>query len=440
MKTSSITYRFMVLIGLFSSVSFSQQMASTIFEDEPYEEAYHLANDGKYQSAKKILVETVNQPSEDNNARFLLARTYSWSGQYAKARTEFNTITSQTKEDRVIWIAAVKNELYAKEYAVALGLSNKALSYIKGDKELKRLNELALQGISDMEYSDKGWYNQETTLKQLKETKKTSGEKSKEEKEVSSTEAKTTEEPSVPKNRIGVNNAFTVFNERYDPVIFSSVTFRHQTKIGTVLPRINYSNRNGQHGLQYDIDFYPKFLKRFYAYVNYGYSNASIYPNHKFGTDIYMNLPNAMEISAGGRYISNATREIRALTNSIGYYKGNYYFTLRSFISPRENNLISVSGNLLVRKYLKDAENFFGVSMGMGFTPEFRQFFAGEELLAETVLFVESQRLNMQYQFTPKKSPNIYRANIGIRRQELAFDSGSFFWAISAGMTYEVKF
>lgn len=443
MRNNKQTYFLLFLIVLASKV-FSQDLASMNFEDDNFEEAYELAYEGKYNSAKKILVENLSSTSENLDALFLLASTYSWNGQYEKARDEFNKILSQDKTNRSVWISAIKNELYAKTNAIALGLVNKAMVYIAQDDELKRLMDLAMEGISNTKYAEKGWHNVETNLKtakalkkQLKnETKKVSNKK-----EVAKDEEAKNEEADVePKNRIGVNNAFTIFNERYDPVIFSSVSLRRQTKIGALIPKINYSNRNGVHGLQYDIDFYPKFLKRFYAYLNYGYSNASIYPSQKFGGDIYMNLPNAMEFSAGGRYLSTRTQTVKAITNSLGYYKGNYYYSLRSFVSPREGNLWSISGNLLVRKYLKDAENFIGVSIGMGFSPELQQLIVGDDLLSETVLYVESQRINMQYQFTTKKSPNIYRANLGVSRQELAFDSGNFFFAISAGMSYQVKF
>lgn len=443
MRNNKQTYFLLFLIVLASKV-FSQDLASMNFEDDNFEEAYELAYEGKYNSAKKILVENLSSTSENLDALFLLASTYSWNGQYEKARDEFNKILSQDKTNRSVWISAIKNELYAKTNAIALGLVNKAMVYIAQDDELQRLMDLAMEGISNTKYAEKGWHNVETNLKtgkalkkQLKnETKKVSNKK-----EVAKDEEAKNEEADVePKNRIGVNNAFTIFNERYDPVIFSSVSWRRQTKIGALIPKINYSNRNGVHGLQYDIDFYPKFLKRFYAYLNYGYSNASIYPSQKFGGDIYMNLPNAMEFSAGGRYLSTRTQTVKAITNSLGYYKGNYYYSLRSFVSPREGNLWSISGNLLVRKYLKDAENFIGVSIGMGFSPELQQLIVGDDLLSETVLYVESQRINMQYQFTTKKSPNIYRANLGVSRQELAFDSGNFFFAISAGMSYQVKF
>jgi len=443
MRNNQQTYFLLFLIVLGSKV-FSQDLASMNFEDDNFEEAYELAYEGKYNSAKKILVDNPSSTSENLDAQFLLASTYSWNGQYEKARDEFNKILSQDKTKRGVWISAIKNELYAKTNAIALGLTNKALVYIEHDEELQRLMDLALEGVSNTKYAEKGWHNVETNLKSAKalkkqlknETKKVSNKKEVAEDE----EVKSDEADVEPKNRIGVNNAFTIFNERYDPVIFSSVSFRRQTKIGALIPKINYSNRNGVHGLQYDIDFYPKFLKRFYAYLNYGYSNASIYPSQKFGGDIYMNLPNAMEFSAGGRYLSTRTQTVKAITNSLGYYKGNYYYSLRSFVSPREGNLWSISGNLLVRKYLKDAANFIGISIGMGFSPELQQLIVGDDLLSETVLYVESQRINMQYQFTTKKSPNIYRANLGVNRQELAFDSGNFFFAISAGMSYQVKF
>ena len=241
-------------------------------------------------------------------------------------------------------------------------------------------------------------------------------------------------------NRLAIRNAFTVFDQRYEPIIASSVSFKGQTLAGSIIPRINYNNRNAIHGMQYELDFYPKFSKRFYAYLNYGYSAASIYPNHKFGGDLYVNLPGAMEFSAGGRYIDFETRNVSVVTNSLGHYRGNYYFSLRSYITPQPDRLTRVSGNLLVRKYGKDAENYMGINVGMGYSPELRQLISDGELLAETLLYVESQRLSLEYQFTGKRNPNIYRANVGVRRQELAFDSGNYFWSVSAGFAYLVKF
>jgi len=437
----------LLFFGLLCFLGNAQDVAYNDANDTSYEKAHSLAYEGKHRPAKDILVQVVSKNPKNIEARALLASTYSWNGQYTKARNEFNKVTSVEKNNSAIWISAIKNELYAKKNSTALGLANKALLYLEHNTEVERLRQIALERIQNKKYPELGWHNTKSPLKTAKTSKKKIKDKTTEEETKpdetrtpeDSNEAKTPVAKEVLNNRIAIRNAFTVFDQRYDPAVYSSISLRRQTQAGS-FPRINYSNRNGQHGLQYDLDFYPKFSKRFYAYLNYGYSNASIYPRHKMGGDLYVNLPWAMEFSAGGRYISFATRNVTVFTNSIGHYRGNYYFSLRSYIRPKENDLTGVSGNLLVRKYLKDAENFFGINVGMGYSPELRQLISGDDLLAETLLFVESQRLSLEYQFTGKKNPNAYRANMGVTRQEFAFAPGTYFFGISAGLTYQVKF
>jgi YaiO family outer membrane protein len=158
------------------------------------------------------------------------------------------------------------------------------------------------------------------------------------------------------------------------------------------------------------------------------------------GGDVYYNHKSGIEFSAGGRFINFATKDVKSITNSLGYYTGNYYFSLRSYITPESDNLTNVSGNLLVRKYLKDAKNYMGVNAGVGFSPELRQFTSGDQLLAETLLYIESQRLSFEYQFTSKNNLSAYRTNVGVLRQEQSFDPGTYFYSISAGLTYEFNF
>lgn len=433
-----------LFFGLLCFFGRSQDVAYNDVNEASYNKAHSLAYDGKHRPAKDILIQIVSENPKDIEARALLASTYSWSGQYIKARDEFNKITSKERENSAFWISAIKNELYANQNATAYGLAGKALTYLKSNSEVERLLKISMARIQNEKHPELGWHNTESLLKTNKVSKKKSKKESvsnkKEVVTVVSNEAKTPVVKEALNNRIAIRNAFTIFDQRYDPAIYSSISLRRQTLAGSIIPRINFSNRNGINGLQYDLDFYPKFSKRFYAYLNYGYSNASIYPNHKMGGDLYVNLPGAIEFSAGGRHIRFATRNVSVITNSIGHYRGNYYFSLRSYVRPKEDNLIGVSGNLLVRKYLKDAENFMGINVGMGYSPELRQLISGDELLAETLLYVESQRLSLEYQFTGKKNPNAYRANMSVTRQELAFDAGSFFYGISAGLTYQVKF
>ncbi len=438
-----------LIFGLLIFIGRSQDVAYNDGDETSYTKAYELAYDGDHKSAKEVLLHVLDAAPEHIEARSLLASTLSWNGKYAAARKEFNKITSIERSNREIWISAIKNELYAKNNATALGLANKSLYYLKNDMEVERLRQIALRRIEDQKYPERSWFNQNSALKTTFKPENISKKKAKpgkkdEEGEVAETandmKPKKTTAKELPRNRFSVRNSFTVFDQRYDPMINSGISFKHQTKYGSIIPSINFSSRVGKQGLQYDLSLYPKLAKRMYAFLNYGYSNAPIYPNHRFSGDVYMVLPGAIEISAGGRYINTDTRNIAAITNSLGHYRGNYYFSLRSYITPQPGGLTRFSGNLLVRKYLRDGENYFGAGIGMGFSPELRQLFGGDELLAETLLYVESQRLSLAYQFTPKKSPNIYKTNISLRRQEIASDAGSFFWAVSAGLTYNVKF
>ena len=407
-----------------------------------FDTAYALAYEGKTNTAHNMLYLMINKPATDIDTSILWASTLSWRGDYDLARTEFNAILSTNKNNREVWISAVKNELYAKNYATALGLANKALANIENDKELKRLQALAKVGITSLSYAKDGWYNVDSAVK----TKLVGAKKSKK------TEAKVIDDKNgellrkTPvteeklKNSVMVNSSVTFYDQRFDPITTSSIAYKRQTPFGSIIPRINNSNRVGKNGIQLDLDLYPKIAKGFYAYVNYGYSESDLYPNHKMGSDVYYNHKSGVEFSAGGRFINFATKDVKSITNSLGYYKGNYYFSLRSYITPESNKLTRVSGNLLVRKYLKDAENYMGLNVGYGFSPELRQFTSGDQLLAETLLYIESQRLSFEYQFTSKNNLSAYRTNVGVLRQEQSFDPGSYFYSISAGLTYEFNF
>ncbi len=434
---------------LFLSLFFLWGSAQDVAFSDPlvakYYKARTFAFEGNLKAARDILEKMDTTGPKGLEPAALLARIYCWEGNHGEARKRFNRITSMERHNVDVWINAIKNELYAKNDATALGLANKALFYLQGNKELERLRTLATRNVESKIYPELGPNVGIVAPKRAKRKPKavvgTATEAAETKTGPKTNEAEREKDgKKVLNNRIGIRNSFTIFDAVYDPMIYSSISYRRQTLAGSIIPRINYSNRLGKNGVQYDLDFYPKFSKTFYAYINYGYSNASIYPDHKIGGDLYANLPWAMEFSAGMRYIKFDTKNVTVITNSLGHYRGNYYFSLRSYITPQPNNLTRISGNLLIRKYFRDGENFLGLNVGMGYSPELRQLRDGDELLAETLLYIESQRMSLQYQFTPKKSPNIYVANLGVARQELSFDTGNFFWAVSAGITYHVKF
>lgn len=388
--------------------------------DASFFAARELAFSGKRKEAKDTLTAILTEYPQYTDVSNLLGKIYSWEGEYDKARAQFNKVTSSHSKDKEAWIAAVSNEMYAQNYTIAVGLSNKALLFIQGDPDLERLREQALQNVNT-KYSAASDFSGNLLV-------------------VQDSVAGNTKE-KILKNKLGIFGVLDVFDVVFDPMIATSLEYTRTTKMGSVIPRINYANRFQTSGIQYEIDLYPKFSKIFYGYFNYGYSNAPIYPDHRVGAELYANLPNAFETSIGLRYLEFENIKANIITGSAGLYTGNYYFSLRPYITlPVGSNPVGVSGSLLVRKYLKDKDNYFGLNAAVGYAPELRQLRAGDTLLAETLLYIESQQLSLEYQFTGASLSSIYRLNVGVLRQELAFDAGNFFWAVSAGISYQFKF
>ena len=397
----------LMCVGLCRVVA--QDLAYAGDPDKSFSNARTMAFAGDYPGARDTLIHILSRYPEYTDVEGFLAQTYSWDGLYSEARKHFNRIISREKEHKDVWVAAVKNELFAENSHIALGLANKALVYLPGNPELLSLQRQVLARVK---------------------------------KEQTGTELKTVPkefEKSKPKNRLTVGNAIDVFDVTYDPMVYASVAYTRETSFGKIIPRINYSNRFNTNGWQYELDFYPSFSKKLYGYLNYGYSDDVIYPRHRGGAELYLNLPKAWEASAGMRYLAFSTGATTIVTGSIGCYKGNYYLSLRPYITPAAEKT-GVSGNLLGRRYFKHKDNYLGISLGMGYAPELRQLSANNVLLAETLFFVESQQLRLEYQFTTRDRAHLYRANIGVTRQEFVSVPDTYFWALTAGMQYEIRF
>jgi len=383
--------------------------------DESIVYARELAYLGDRTRARDTLEQVLTKYPDYIDVRNLMAKTYSWDGNYNEARKHFNRIISDEKKHEEVWLSAIRNEIYAKNYTTAIGLSNKAQIYVEEDYKIIELKQQALNEINKSV--------EEIIIEEDKE-------------EVVSEIAT----DSLPKDKITLFAGVDVFDQVFDPMYNTSLSYSKETKYGTIIPRVNYSNRFNTSGTQFEIDAYPKFSKKTYGYLNYGFSDSEIFPTHRAGAELYVNLPKAMEVSLGARMLDFETDKVFIYTGSFGMYSGNYFFSLRPYVTPADNNKFNVSGNLLIRKYLKDKHNYFGLNASYGVATDLKQFKNDDVVLAETLLYLESQQLLFEYQFTGKKNPNALKVTLGATRQEIGFDPGNYFIAGTFGLTYDIKF
>lgn len=401
MKRSVIT----VVLGFLLSWAslWAQPHAAHYDPDAAFDRARNLAFDGFRREARDTLMRILSEYPDYTDVQTLLAKTYSWDGDYDQARLHFNRITSQKRELEEVWVAAIQNERYAGNPSLALGLANKALLYLGSGTQVETLRQAILE-------------------------------------ENRPVEPPVVEAEKPANNLLSLTNDLEVFNTGYDPMYYTTLEYQRTTPLGKMLPRLNYSNRFDTQGLQAELDLYPVLSKTFHGYLNYGFSEASIYPNHRAGAELYASLSGGHEISLGARYLDFRESTAKLLTASYGLYRGNYYLSLRPYLSLFEDKSPGLSGTFLVRRYLRDEFHYLGLRGVFGYSPEIRQLRSGTELLAETLLFVESQQLQLEYQFTGATARNRYRAQLGVGRQEFVLEAGSFYWVFQAGLRYQYGF
>jgi len=171
------------------------------------------------------------------------------------------------------------------------------------------------------------------------------------------------------KDQLGLSYDYVYFDKQFNaPWQLASVDYKRQTPFGAVIGRINYANRFNTNGVQAEVDAYPHLSRMFYSYLNAGYSNdVGVFPHYRAGYSLYANLPGSWEAEAGFRYLyfSSSTW---IYTVSLGKYYRNFWFNLRSYLTPGGG--ISQSYTLNVRYYYGGTDDYFSAGIGTGISPD----------------------------------------------------------------------
>lgn len=178
---------------------------------------------------------------------------------------------------------------------------------------------------------------------------------------------------TIYRTSIAADYEYTTFGGDIQAWQLGSVSLGQRTPAGSLIGRVNVANRFGTSGSQYEADAYPHLgVNGTYAYLNFGYSAASIFPRWRSGAEIYTNLPSAYEASLGYRQLRFAgSPPVTLFTGTVGKYTGNYWFSLRPYVRQKTNGT-SASVSLTGRKYGADADDYVGARVGYGTTPSDR--------------------------------------------------------------------
>ena len=420
-KFKSITTLFLVWFLLATIQGFSQEKEFTGDPDAGFEKAREMAFNDQRKQAQELLKSIIAKYPNYLDLRSFLANTYSWDGNYKDARLGFDFVLKEDPKRKADWIAAIKNEFYANLPYKANELIKKAMIHYPKDPEVlyqkarseEKLNkpDEALHTIDQILLLDP--VNQEAIS------------------------YKATLKNSFRVNAIGINYSTIIYdkNER-DISHYSTLRYARQTKYGSITANLNYMRRFDSDNFQYEVDTYPRITEGLYAYVSAGFSNSDLFPTSRYGAEIYKSLPKSFEASLGLRVLNFSTTTT-IYTGSVGWYTGNSYWAFRMYITPNDDGS-SKSGTLTYRKYYSDADNFFSIDIGMGFSPEQERF--PVDANQAVVLNLQSQKLTGSYSFTSKNKKHAWSTSFGIFREEKSITPGEYFLFYNVGISYDLRF
>jgi len=411
---------FFIVLFLLSCCLYGQQKLFKGDPDEAFKNARELAFNSNRKQAQDTLLLILTKYPTYNDVRSFLASTYSWDGDYKKAKKEFAQVLKNDTDRLDTWEAAIKNELYSDSPFSALEMANKALKLFPSNSEFLYLKASAQEDSNKQEEALK-------TIEILLE------KNPKHEKGIN---YKNDLINKLSHNTIGLRATVEVYSEVFDPMQYYLLQYGRQTKYGSINAKVNFSRRFASNAWQFEVDLYPRISEGLYAYLNFGTSESSLFPKIRYGAELYKSLPKSFEASLGFRSLKYS-ETTNIYTGSVGWYTGNSYWSFRSYVTP-DNAGSSISGTINYRKYRKDANNYFSIDAGMGFSPEIYRFeFEGNQ---NAIINLNSQKLSLGYFFTSKNDKNAWGIRSGIVHQEISFDPGSYLWIFDIGLSWNIKF
>jgi YaiO family outer membrane protein len=348
-----------------------------------------------YDKARKYAYAALEKSPDYHGIRVFVARLYAWEGNYPKAREELQYVLERDPYNHNALSAMLDVSSWSGSYREGLNWVNQALQHYPQDEEFLLSKAGMQQNLERPEEAQQTYHNildlYPGSLKARQGLKSLN--------------------LKLMKYQATLSYRHDRFSEIFDPWNFWEVQLSRQTGIGSVIGRVQYANRFSTNGVQFNLDAYPSLFKGLYAYLSAGYSDASIYPDFRFGLSLYKSLPSAFELEGGIRYLDFGSSETAIYTASLSKYMGNYLFTGRTYFVPSSAGN-SQSFSLLTRRYFGDARTYLGITGGFGTASADIQF-------SQDIQRLDSWSLSLEGQYPVNRRFNI-GGNAGFDSEEFA--------------------
>jgi len=331
----------------------------------------------KYENIKKIAYEdSLDKAIDESNLllgkypnfhdmRIVLARIYAWQRKFMKAREEIKYVLEKDNSNTDAFLVLVDIEIWDSNLNKALSLCDLYLSQITTDIQMLLKKVKVLQQLN----RDKDVFRLLDEILKIDpscvEAKKRLKEYNKEHKNA----------------KLNFQYDYEYFNEPYlRRWHINSIQYEKRYSFGKLIGKMNVGDLQKKEesilsnniNYQFEIESYPVLSAKKYMFVNYAYSAGELFPKHRFGVELYQNLPYNYWFSLGTRFLqfeNTETKNIYIYTGSLEKYFFNYWFAIRAFVSPK-NRKFSQTYTMKIRKYLKNSQNYIGIELDTGIDPD----------------------------------------------------------------------
>lgn len=194
--------------------------------------------------------------------------------------------------------------------------------------------------------------------------------------------------------------------------------YQHNFSRTAVIGRVNYSDRSYDEGVLYELEAYPVFNDRWYAYTNIGFSDGSIFPDFRSSVSFYHNFAKVFEGEVGGRSLHFSGSDYVTGILGLSMYEGKFLFNARTFLGPRRQGQLVRNYQANVRYYFSHADNYLSLRLGSGISPDERAMFS--QVQEKPTLEAYYLNLGIRHIFWNR---HIFQLEAGFLHEDISLDN-----------------
>lgn len=342
-----------------------------------------------FSEAIKICLEQLTSAPDDYELNFLLARAYSYSGDWENGQRTVDKILAKHPDNTDVLLLGARLKFWKKDNRGAEEGFARVLRLKPDDAE-------ALMGLADLAAFEGRWNDALNIYQKIIQLYPEAAEayfklgrfyqgQGDYQKARENFQMAASLDPANADFRNVLNAASARFPKRYElryqtmiecfndgrkDYLSQQLVFQFELprKIGPLLLKYNHTRRFQEGDSQVGLEFYPKLGSKAYGYFDFGYSSQALhYPRSSYLFELYQGLLTSAELSFGYRRMNFPTESLSLFMGSFATYFGNYYAVWRWYYKPGEETR-ALSWFAQLRRYFA-GQNFIYLGYGRGSRP-----------------------------------------------------------------------